>query len=199
MSDTIIEDQFNFDTCDFSDYYVVKIAGKGNINKEDVRNVYLSSYIYESVEKIKDFINNNNINNKKVAIAWDGDNYQNQDHKMPSPFTDLIFELSKVENYSMFALKYKKDNTNPWKQKHVDSWAKMVFTKLYNNQEPHIINNHLCNMYVSYGSTNFKHKNDDVTQDLTSGYYQLQEFNKNYNLNTVYNNNTLGFEIYTKN
>tara|TARA_E500000178_G_scaffold325954_1_gene353747 strand:+ start:296 stop:892 length:597 start_codon:yes stop_codon:yes gene_type:complete len=195
---SIIKDQVNYNDYNFNEYYVVKIAGKGNIEKNDVRNINLSKNIYDSVEKIKYFINNSNILNKKVAIVWDGDNFQDQDHDSPSPFTNLIFELSKVENYYMFGLKHKKED-NPWKDKHVNTWRMMEFTKLYNIIEPHKLFNTLCNMYISYGSTNFKYKNDNPCNVETSGYLQLYDFKNNYNLNILYNDAVLGFEIYSKN
>lgn len=198
MGDTIINDQYLFNQHDFEEYYVVKIAGKGNISKNDLRNVNLSANIYNSVRTIKNAINMSNFHNKQVLIVWDGDNYQGQDHQKPSPFTEVIHLLANNNNYQLVALKHKKDNSNPWKQKHLDTWYAMTFTKLYDTVEPHVIFNRVCDMYVSYGSTMFQYKDDDPNRDETSGYSQLQEFKRIYNPQVVYDDANLGFEIYTK-
>tara|TARA_B100001093_G_scaffold156689_1_gene149306 strand:+ start:2601 stop:3203 length:603 start_codon:yes stop_codon:yes gene_type:complete len=199
MGDTIINDQYIFNQHDILQFYVVKISGKGNITKNDLRNVNLSANIYNSVKTIDTTISMLNIHNKPVLIVWDGDNYQGQDHQKPSPFTDIIFLLANNDNYQLVALKYKKDNTNPWKQKHLDTWYSMTFTKLYDTVEPHIIFNRVCDMYVSYGSTQFQYKDDDANRDETSGYSQLQEFKQIYNPQVIYNDENMGFEIYAKN
>lgn len=194
----MIPDQTLFNEIDFKNYFVVKIAGKGNIIKTDPRYMGLSIYKYAVNLKLQNIININNIYNKPVLIIWDGDNYQNPDHDKPSPFTDIIFEFGNIGEYTMCAVKCKKDGENPWKQKHVDTWNGMQFNKLYDYIEPHIITNKVCNMYISYGSTIFQYKDDDPSKGETSGYAQLKEFKQNYRLKTVYSNDKIGFEVYLK-
>jgi len=198
MSDSIISEQSLYNYVDFSNHFVVKIAGKGNIQSNDNRNKNLAFNLNDAVDKILYYIDTTNINRYPVIICWDGDNYQGQEHDKPSPFTDIIYRLSKISGFILVALKFKKDN-NPWKQKHVNTWNGMYFHKLFDNFEPHTIFNKICNMYISYGSTQFQFKDDDPIKGETSGYSQLQEFKQMYNVNTLYENNRIGFEIYFKN
>jgi len=197
MNDIIL-DQFELNEVNFINNFVVKIAGKGNIIKTDERYMPLFVCKWVVYDLINNMISDNNIHNKPVVIIWDGDNYQDNDHEKPSPFTHLIYELSKIKNYHMCALKYKKDTENPWKQKHINSWNGIKFHKLYNYIEPHILSNKMCNMYVSYGSANFQYKDDDPSKGETSGYAQLKEFKANNNLKTLKVDKQTGFEVYLK-
>jgi len=192
-----IRNQYLFDNNKFKKYFIVKIAGKGNISKKDIRNNNLSKNISNSLKQINELITKNNLKNKKILIMWDGDNYQGQKHEKPSPFTDLILKLSK-QGYFMSAVKFRNNRLRPWKQKHLDSWKDMKFIKYFSNIEPHILTNDICDIYISYGSTKFKFKEDKISNGKTSGYSQLKEFRKTYKLNNLFENNDLGFEIYIK-
>ena len=198
-SDSVAQSEMNAE--DFSKYFIVKIAGKGNIlSKDDPRYKLLVANLNDTIANLEVYIEVYNSHHKTVLIMWDGDNYQGSEHQKPSPFTDLILRLSSIEKYKMAALKHKKDKTNPWKEKHVDTWHQMEFDKYYTTQEPHNVVNSLCDMYVSYGSTNFQYKDDDETSKIeTSGYSQLQEVKAQYKLVKQYENpDHSGIEIYVK-
>lgn len=195
--DNIIREQQLLDVSQFKKYFIVKIAGKGNINQQDSRYKKLKSNLPKSVKEIEALINKYNYNNKEVIIIWDGDNYQGKDHEKPSPFTDIILSLHK-KKHTLVSLKLKKDDTNPWKQKHLWSWKEIDFGKYYTDIEPHIENNKLCDIYVSYGSSNFKFRDDDKLKGETSGYLQLKEFKKRYKLKKIFDNKDIGFEVYLK-
>lgn len=192
-----IKNQYPFDKNKFKKYFIVKIAGKGNIPKKDIRNINLFKNIPNSLKRIKELIRQHNLKNKKVLIMWDGDNYQGQKLEKPSPFTDLILELSK-QGFSISAVKFRNNKLRPWKQKHLDSWGDIKFIKYFSETEPHILINDICDIYISYGSTKFKFKEDKISKGETAGYAQLKEFRKTYKLNNLYKNKDLGFEIYIK-
>ena len=197
--DNIIKNQYYYNQLQKKIYYIVKIAGKGNINVKTPEYKKLKKNINHATKTIIYNITKYNKKNKEVLIIWDGDNYQDDKGKKdPSPFTEII-KLLKLQKpvYKFMALK---KNKNSWKNKHVKTWKPLKFKKYYTlNKEPHIITNNLCNMYISYGSKLFKYKNN--TKELTSGYKQLytnKGFIKKYKTKKIYSNNSLGFDIFLK-
>ena len=159
------------------DYFIVKIAGKGNINDSKILT-YLTNNIDPATKKIIETIKSANINPvKDVLIIWDGDDRQDN-----SPFTLIIKKLYDDKlNYSFAALKPMENGKTKWKYKHFNSWEieKLktyhmdkkdthenfnLNTKQQEDLEPYIVNNKLCDMYVSYGASLFIN---------TSGYQQL--------------------------
>ena len=193
----ILESQLDISSIDLSQYYIVKIAGKGNIKANDSRLEQLLSKLDHTLEKIVELIEEYNTEKKPILIIWDGDNYQDATHKKPSPFTILIMRMGLME-FTTCAVKYKKKD-NPWKKKHTDTWFPLEIDNiLFSNEEPHIIVNNLCNMYISYGSTNFQYKDDVIEKGETSGYKQLTEFKENYDIEEIFNDDGFGIEIYIK-
>ena len=102
------------------------------------------------------------------------------------------------KKYSLMAIKLKKDKKKPWKVKHLMTWNNIDFDKYYSKIEPHIETNRLCNMYVSYGSSNFKFRDDNKSKGETSGYSQLKDFKKNYKLKKIIDDKDIGFQVYLK-
>lgn len=66
--DNIIREQQLLDVSQFKKYFIVKIAGKGNINQQDSRYKKLKSNLPKSVKEIEPLINKYNYNNKEVII-----------------------------------------------------------------------------------------------------------------------------------
>lgn len=187
------------------EYFIVKIAGKGNIKDgKDLEN--LINNLDSSIRLIIETINSYK-GKKQVLIIWDGDDYQEN-----SPFTSIIKELSiKEKQYDFAALKPTANQKTKWKRKHFNSWG-IDKLKIYHmdkkethenfkdllevdldDLEPYILNNSLCDMYVSYGASLFKG---------TSGYQQLYGDGKSKNpiqKFTNYKNEDSNFYPFTTN
>ena len=197
VAEMIHESQVDITSIDLSQYYIVKIAGKGNIKSNDFRLEQLLSKLDDTLKTIFQLIGKYNAEKKPILIIWDGDNYQDDRHKKPSPFTILIMRMG-LMGFTTCAVKYKKKN-NPWKKKHTNTWLPLKIDHiLFYNDEPHIIVNDLCNMYISYGSTNFRYKDDIKEKGETSGYKQLTEFKEIYDIKELFNDDGYGIEIYIK-
>jgi hypothetical protein len=182
----------------FEDYYVVKIAGKGNIPRGEPRHNTLHENLHKTFRDITDSINEYNKKKKPVLIMWDGDNYQGLSHDKPSPFTDLI-KMFGQHAATLVALKNKEEkDPGPWKIKHLLTWDNVEFKKLFIDQEPHEIVNKLCDMYVSYGATLFAFRNDKEADGQTTGYKQVYEFFDLHKPKLILQKPELGLQIFVK-
>lgn len=219
-SESVVENQFPYHLFGtFRTFFIVKISGKGNIDKKDSRYQGLSKNISKSVAEIEELIRKYNKFNKEVIIIWDGDNYQGKKHEKPSPFTDIIMSLSKKKwktpqkerpdtsmyKYMLLGLKFKNKETPPWKEKHLLTWEDMYpNTNQYQeffyseDQEPHIVTNKVCDMLISYGSSKFPFRDDDKSKGETSGYSHLKNFLKKYQTQKILDHPDIGFEVYLK-
>lgn len=189
-NEDIIDEQDDFENFDKEKYFIVKIAGKGNIKKDDPKYKKLQNDLIDTFIMSLNFIKEANIEEKEVLIIWDGDNYQGEDHQKPSPFTDLIKMLMfphplAPDGFQACAVKHKNKETNPWKGKHIKSWKFLDFKKFYSTEEPHIVVNKQCDMYVSFGSTAFQYRDPEKKKE-TSCYSQLMSFIKDNQLDTLY-------------
>lgn len=115
-----------------------------------------------------------------------------------------------TNGYKASALKYKDKENNPWKMKHINTWGeeKMKFTKYYSTEHPHKVVNDLCDLYVSYGSSQFQYR-DNKKNVQTSGYSQLEEFKTKFTPTVLVGHDLInekdreyaaaGIQIYQKN
>ena len=203
-------------------YFIVKIAGKGNIKDDNLKK------LIDNISSTTDIINKmikDNKSGKNVLIIWDGDNYQDN-----SPFTMIIKKLHDDNKYDLAALKPE------WKPKHIETWNaqnisniktyiidKTEAFNLSNDSNPedavgiekiesYMVNNKLCDMYVSYGALlyentsgfqqlygdNMSQNKQQIFKDYKGEMVSFYPFKTNYLNSTIYTNKDLGFEIFLK-
>ena len=219
-----------------NEYFIVKIAGKGNVT--DSNRFKLNKYVTKAVKKINEYIIANNKLNKKVLIIWDGDKYQgidsrnNDGNPNTSPFTIIIAELARMHYYKLAALKPN------WDLIHIETWKNAGITNIetYNIDrttnfqlsnreikvkadkiESYMVNNDLCDMYVSYGASlyavsgnsGFQQLYGDINKTNINKEQRLPNYNgennvifypftTNYYHSVIYTKPELGFEIFLK-